>query len=84
MRIDVQRVDRVVTQTARYRHRSAPEVMEAAGAALEQVQTAADRSDPQVAERVFGNGARLWRRCRPVPILTAEGIARRIRRSRGS
>ena len=72
--IHVQRIDGVIAQAARIAVVAAI-VMEAAGAPLEQIETAADRADPEIAVQVFGDGARAR---------TAEraGIASRMRIAR--
>ncbi len=69
----MQRVDRVITQTRGVTIPS-PEMMEATGVTIEQVQAAPDRSDPQIAEGIFGNrtGVTVGE---PRRILAAIGIA---------
>ena len=70
----MQCVDRVVAQAARIAVVAAI-VMEAAGAAIEQVETAAGRADPQIAARVLDDRART-RIAERVGVLAAMGITR--------
>src|SRR5262249_7274356 len=72
--IHVERVDGVVTQAREIEVASA-EVMEAAALAIEQVEAAADRADPQVAALIFDDRAHLAA-AEPGGIVAAEREAR--------
>ena len=76
--IDVQREHGIVGETGRVAI-VAPIVVEAAARAIEQIESAADGADPQIAERILGDGAgaritqRVWASSAPIRIAGQRG-----------